>query len=53
MSSMKYINPEGEVVEVPQADAAHFDKIGWEKADAGDQTPKAKGKKTNTDTNNK
>ena len=53
MSAVKYINPEGQVVEVPEADAPHFDKIGWEKADAGDQTPKAKGKKTNTDNNNK
>lgn len=51
MSSVKYINPDGQVVEVPEADAAHFDAIGWPKAEGeAEQTPKAK--KRNTETNN-
>lgn len=32
MKTVEYINPEGEVVEVPEADAAHFDAIGWVRA---------------------
>lgn len=34
MKSVIYINPEGAEVEVPEADAAHFDAKGWPKAKA-------------------
>lgn len=50
MNSVKYINPEGIEVEVPEADAPHFDEIGWERVGQSEQTPKAK--KRNTDNNN-
>lgn len=36
MKTVEYISPEGEVVEVPEADAAHFDAIGWERAAVND-----------------
>lgn len=46
MKTVEYINPEGEVVEVPEADAYHFDSIGWPRADKeqGEKTAN-KGKK--------
>lgn len=33
MKTVKYITPEGREVEVPEADAYHFDSIGWERAE--------------------
>lgn len=43
MNSVKYINPEGLEVEVPEADAPHFDALGWPRAEG--EAPKKKGKK--------
>ncbi len=37
MNTAKFITPDGTEVEVPQADAAHFDAKGWKRA--GDQRP--------------
>ncbi len=34
MVTVNYINPDGQVVEVPEADATFFDDKGWERADA-------------------
>lgn len=42
MSSIKYINPEGVEVEVPQADAAWFDEQGWPRAEEGGTKKKKK-----------
>lgn len=45
MKAVKYINPEGLEVEVPEADADHFDSIGWPRADedkAGKKSEKSK-----------
>lgn len=44
MKVVKYINPDGVEVEVPDADAPHFDELGWPKA-ADEATKKTK--KTN------
>lgn len=44
MDTVKFINPEGTVVNVPEADAAHFDEIGWPRAE-GEATTKKKGSK--------
>ncbi|HRH15062.1 MAG TPA: hypothetical protein PK225_11995 [Azonexus sp.] len=33
MQTVLYITPDGVTVEVPQADAAHFDAKGWERAE--------------------
>jgi hypothetical protein len=45
MKAVKYINPEGAEVEVPEADAAHFDEIGWKRSEA---TPAKENKPKNT-----
>lgn len=42
---IKYINPEGNEVEVPEADAEHFDAKGWERVDGGSKK-KASNSKT-------
>lgn len=36
MNTVRYILPDGEVVEVPEADASHFDAKGWERAEGVD-----------------
>lgn len=46
MSTVQFIVPEGfdnagETVEVPEADASHFDEKGWQRAD---EKPKRKTK---------
>lgn len=33
MHTVMYITPDGVTVEVPKADAAHFDAKGWERAE--------------------
>jgi hypothetical protein len=45
MKTVKYINPEGVEVEVPEADAPHFDKIGWPRVDAQQEKSKTKNTK--------
>lgn len=42
MKTVEYISPEGEVVEVPEADATHFDAIGWERAAGNDKNANKK-----------
>ena len=44
MNTAKFINPEGEVVEVPAHEAEQFDALGWQRDD-GEAKPKIKGKK--------
>ena len=31
MRTVQFINPDESVVEVPESDAAHFDKLGWKR----------------------
>lgn len=45
MKTVEYISPEGEVVEVPEADASHFDAIGWERAGTDKNANKKQTKK--------
>lgn len=45
MNTVLYLNPEGETVEVPEADAAHFDEKGWPKADGSVGDKKTNNKK--------
>lgn len=33
MSTIKFINPDGAEVEVPESDAPHFDAKGWPRAE--------------------
>ncbi len=44
MNAVKYINPEGETVEVPEADAPWFDEQGWQRAESEAKATKGKGK---------
>lgn len=34
MSAVKFINPEGRIVDVPAEEAEQFDAMGWKRADA-------------------
>lgn len=43
MNVVKYLNPEGVEVSVPEDDAAHFDTIGWERVEG--EAPAKKPKK--------
>lgn len=45
MKVVKYINPDGVEVEVPEADAPHFDAMGWPRAAA--EAPKKNNKNKN------
>lgn len=47
MKAVKYINPDGVEVEVPEADAPHFDKLGWPKAAKADEATKKSNKNKN------
>ncbi len=42
MKTVKFINPEGAEVEVPEADAAHFDKMGWKRTKENTKSGKDK-----------
>jgi hypothetical protein len=47
MSIVKFINPENQEVSVPESDAAHFDAIGWPRAEG--EGSKKKGRKAESD----
>lgn len=44
MKAVRFINPEGETVEVPEHEAGQFDAFGWERADGSKPSAKEKTK---------